>query len=295
MKNIFVITLVFIFGLKSNTAYSQRFDNVVIKTHDVADGIYMLEGAGGNIGIFAGDDGVLMIDGQFSDLSEKIKIVIDSISDHPVKYLVNTHWHGDHTGGNANFAKDGATIIAQHEVRKRLTVDQVRPFGRTTPAADTLAWPTLSFGEDMEIHMNGESVQLMHVHNAHTDGDSFVYFPMANVLHMGDCFFKDRFPYIDLEMGGSVAGAIAAIEAAMMIIDEETIIIPGHGSLAKKEDLRRYLAMITTVRDRVNNVSTEETKLEDLDVESLTEGYEDWGGGFINGEKWIGTLFKSKK
>lgn len=295
MKNIYVFVLALCFILLSYQVTGQRFDNVVIITQDVAEGIYMLEGAGGNIGIFAGDDGVLMIDGQFSDLSEKIKVVIDSISDHPVKYLVNTHWHGDHTGGNANFAKDGATIIAQHEVRKRLSVDQVRPFGRTTPAADTLAWPTLSFGEDLEIHMNGESVQLMHVHNAHTDGDSFVYFPKANVLHMGDCFFKDRFPYIDLEMGGSVSGAIAAIEAAMMIINEDTVIIPGHGSLANKEDLRRYLAMITTTRDRVNNVSTEETNLEDLDVESLTEGYEDWGGGFINGEKWIGTLFKSRQ
>jgi len=283
-----------LFILIAVSAYSQRFDDVVIKTHEVAEGIHMLEGAGGNIGIFAGDDGVLMIDGQFSDLSEKIKAAINEISNHPVKYLVNTHWHGDHTGGNANFAKDGATIIANHEVRKRLTADQVRPFGRTTPAADTLAWPTISFGEDLEIHMNGESVQLMHVHNAHTDGDSFVYFPKANVLHMGDCFFKDRFPYIDLEMGGSVAGAIAAIEAAMMIIDEETMIIPGHGSMANKEDLRRYLAMINTTRDRVNNVTSEDTKLEDLDVESLTEGYKDWGGGFIDGEKWIGTLFRGR-
>jgi len=283
-----------LFILIAVSAYSQRFDDVVIKTHEVAEGIHMLEGAGGNIGIFAGDDGVLMIDGQFSDLSEKIKAAINEISNHPVKYLVNTHWHGDHTGGNANFAKDGATIIANHEVRKRLTADQVRPFGRTTPAADTLAWPTISFGEDLEIHMNGESVQLMHVHNAHTDGDSFVYFPKANVLHMGDCFFKDRFPYIDFEMGGSVAGAIAAIEAAMMIIDEETMIIPGHGSMANKEDLRRYLAMINTTRDRVNNVTSEDTKLEDLDVESLTEGYKDWGGGFIDGEKWIGTLFRGR-
>ena len=290
MKNLGFIVLLF----TATITNAQRFDDVVIKTNKVADQIYMLEGAGGNIGIFAGDDGVLMIDGQFSDLSEKIKAAINEISNHPVKYLVNTHWHGDHTGGNANFAKDGATIIANHEVRKRLSADQVRPFGRTTPAADTLAWPTISFGEDLEIHMNGESVQLMHVHNAHTDGDSFVYFPKANVLHMGDCFFKDRFPYIDLEMGGSVAGAIAAIEAAMMIIDEETMIIPGHGSMANKEDLRRYLAMINTTRDRVNNVTSEDTKLEDLDVESLTEGYKDWGGGFIDGEKWIGTLFRGR-
>lgn len=294
MKNIVGLSLSFIVMMASVNLYAQRFDDVVITAHEVSEQIYMLEGAGGNIGIFAGDDGVLMIDGQFSDLSEKIKTAINEISEHPVKYLVNTHWHGDHTGGNANFAKDGATIIAQHNVRKRLSVDQVRPFAGTTPAADTMAWPTLSFGEDLELHMNGESVQLMHIHNAHTDGDAFVYFPMANVLHMGDCFFKDRFPYIDLEMGGSVDGAIAAIESAMMIVDEETVIIPGHGSLASKEDLRRYLAMIKRMKDRVNNVCTEETKLEDLDVDSLIEGYEDWGKGFINGEKWIATLFKDR-
>ena len=122
-----------------------------------------------------------------------------------------------------------------------------------------------------------------------------MFFPEANVLHMGDCFFKDRFPFIDLDMGGSVNGAIAAIEAAMMIINEATTIIPGHGSLANKEDLRRYLAMITTTRDRVNNVSTADTKLEDLDIESLTEGYDGWGDGFINSEKWIGTLFKNRQ
>jgi len=270
------------------------FSKVEITAEKIKDHLYMLQGSGGNIMISFGDDGVLMIDDQFAPLSEKIQAKITEIAGQDVKFLINTHWHGDHTGGNANFAKDGATIIAQHNVRKRLTVDQVRPFGRTTPAADTLAWPTLSFGEDLEIHMNGESVQLMHIHNAHTDGDSFVFFPISNVLHMGDCFFKDRFPYIDLEMGGSVQGAIEAIEAAMMIINEETVIIPGHGSLANKEDLRRYLAMITTTRDRVKNVSSDETKLEDLDVESLTEGYEDWGGGFINSEKWISTLFKDQ-
>ena len=295
MRNVYTLVCTVCLFLICSGLTAQRFDDVKIIPHEITEKIYMLEGAGGNIGIFAGEDGVLMIDGQFSDLSEKIKTAIAEISDHPVKYLVNTHWHGDHTGGNANFAKDGATIIAQHNVRKRLTVDQVRPFGRTTPAADTMAWPTLSFGEDLEIHMNGESVQLMHIHNAHTDGDSFVFFPEANVLHMGDCFFKDRFPYIDLEMGGSVNGAIAAIEAAMMIINEETTIIPGHGSLANKEDLRRYLAMITTTRDRVNNVSNADTKLEDLDIESLTEGYDGWGDGFINSEKWIGTLFKDRQ
>ncbi len=290
MTQIKALAIFVLFFIYSNLL-AQRFDDVVMKTHQITDQIYMLEGAGGNIGIFTGKDGVLMIDGQFSELSLKIKEAINTISDHPIKYLVNTHWHGDHTGGNANFAKDGTTIIAQHRVRKRLTMDQIRPYAGTTPAADSLAWPTISFGEDLEIHINDESVQLLHVHNAHTDGDSFVFFPLSNVLHMGDCFFRDRFPYIDLDMGGTVDGAIAAIEAAMMIIDEDTVIIPGHGSLANKEDLRRYLAMINTINDRVKNVTDDATKLEDLDVESLTEGYKDWGGGFINGEKWIRTLF----
>ncbi len=287
MKNI--ITLILIICTYVNV-YSQKWDEVEIKAQMVSDQIYMLEGAGGNIGVFTGPDGTLMIDSQFAPLSEKIKAAIQEISDSSIVYLVNTHWHGDHTGGNENFGRDGTTIVAHNKVRERLTTENVRPFRGTTPPAPEMAWPTITFNDEMNLHINGESLHLFHVHNAHTDGDSFIYFPKANVLHMGDCFFKDRFPFIDTALGGSVAGAITAVEKAIMICDEETKIIPGHGSLASIEDLRRYFAMLNTMNDRVRNVSTSESTVEDLNIESLTEGYEDWGGGFINGETFVKTL-----
>ncbi len=287
MKNI--ITLILIICTYANV-YSQKWDEVEIKAQMVSDQIYMLEGAGGNIGVFTGPDGTLMIDSQFAPLSEKIKAAIQELSDSSIVYLVNTHWHGDHTGGNENFGKDGTTIVAHNKVRERLTTENVRPFRGTTPPAPEMAWPTITFNDEMNLHINGESLHLFHVHNAHTDGDSFIYFPKANVLHMGDCFFKDRFPFIDTALGGSVAGAITAVEKAIMICDEETKIIPGHGSLASIEDLRRYFAMLNTMNDRVRNVSTSESTVEDLNIESLTEGYEDWGGGFINGETFVKTL-----
>jgi len=273
--------------------YAQRnWDEIKIVAENVSDNIYMLKGSGGNIGVITGPDGTLMIDSQFAPLSEKIKAAIHELSDTSIVYLVNTHWHGDHTGGNENFGMDGATIIAHDNVRERLTTENVRPFRGTTPPAPEMAWPVITFNDEMSLHINGESLHLFHVHNAHTDGDSFIYFPKANVLHMGDCFFKDRFPYIDTDLGGSVAGAISAVEKAFMICDEETKIIPGHGDLASLEDLRKYFAMLNTMNDRVKNVSTAESTIEDLDIESLTEGYEDWGSGFINGESFCKTILK---
>lgn len=285
----YLITLILITSAFANL-YSQKWDEVEIKVQMVSEQIYMLEGAGGNIGVFTGPDGTLMIDSQFAPLSEKIKAATQELSDSSIVYLVNTHWHGDHTGGNENFATEGATIIAHNKVRDRLTTENVRPFRGTTPPAPELAWPTITFNDEMNLHINGESLHLFHVHNAHTDGDSFIYFPEANVLHMGDCFFKDRFPFIDTALGGSVEGAISAVEKAIMICDEETKIIPGHGSLASLEDLRRYFAMLNTMTGRVKNVSTAESAIEDLNIESLTEGYEDWGGGFIDGETFVKTI-----
>lgn len=196
--------------------FSQRdFSTVEIVVTNVADSIYMLEGSGGNIAVFTGEDGVLMVDNQFAGLSEKIKTTISDLSNHPVKYVLNTHWHGDHTGGNENFGNDGAIIVAQENVRARMSTDQFnKAFNRTIEASPKIAWPQITYSEDMQIHFNGESIMLIHVHDAHTDGDAFVYFPERNVLHMGDCFFNGRFPYIDLGSGGTVDGAIKAVQTA---------------------------------------------------------------------------------
>ena len=271
---------------------SQRdFSEVTITTEKVTDNIYMLQGSGGNIAILTGEDGTLMVDDQFAPLSEKIMAAIKNISDQPVHYLLNTHWHGDHTGGNENFANAGATIIAHDNVRKRLSTDNLRPFGRTTPASPEAAWPQLTFNDEMHIHYNNENIHLIHNHNAHTDGDAFVYFSDSNVLHMGDCFFKDRFPYIDRDMGGSPDGYIKAVSQAILITDSDTKIIPGHGSLAGKQDLLNYYNMLITMRDRVKKSISDGQSMEEALAANLTEGYESWGKGFINEEAIVKVLY----
>lgn len=266
---------------------------IQINPEKVTDNIYLLYGAGGNVGLFLGKDGAVMIDDQYANVSEKIMAVVDSLSDNALKYLINTHWHGDHTGGNAFFANQGATIIAHENVRERLSHKQIRPFGRSTEAAPESAWPVLTFNDKMQIHINGESLQLIHHHNAHTDGDAFIYFPSNKVLHMGDCFFKNRFPYIDVAMGGTPDGLIATVEAALMICDEDTQIIPGHGTLADKQDLKDYHQMLLIMRDRVKSEVANGTTMDALDVSALTKGFKAWGEGFISGEKFVNTLYKA--
>jgi len=285
--------LFFLLGLSTFVFGQRGFDDVKIVEHKINDKLYMLEGAGGNIGLLIGDDGALIIDAQFAELSEKIKSSVANITKDKINYLINTHWHGDHVGGNENFGKDGALIIAHENVLKRMSTDQVRPFRKTTPAAPEEARPQVTYSEEMKVHFNDETLHLLHVHNAHTDGDGFVYFSESNVLHMGDCFFKDRFPFIDLDSGGSPDGALKAISIAMMLCDSETIIIPGHGSLAKKEDLLNYYQMLNTITDRVkSSIKEGHSEAEALEA-NLTEGYETWGTGFINAEKLIKTLYKS--
>jgi len=288
MKNILLLCGI----LFCTSIFAQRdFDKVEIEALQVSDNIYMLKGSGGNIGVLTGEEGTLIIDTQFAPLSEKIKSAISDITDHDVNYVVNTHWHGDHTGGNKNFSNDGAVIIAHDNVRKRLSTNNVRPFGRTTEAAPEEAWPHLTFNDKLNFYFNGHSLHLTHVHNAHTDGDVFIYFADANVLHMGDCFFKDRFPFIDTALGGSPDGALKAISVALMICDDDTKIIPGHGSLAKKEDLIKYNKMLMTLVDRVKASIEDDKSLEEALNSNLTEGYEGWGSGFINDEKIIKTLY----
>ncbi len=273
--------------------FSQRdFSKVEIVVTTVADSLYMLEGSGGNIAIFTGEDGVLMVDDQFAGLSEKIKTTIAELSNHPVKYLLNTHWHGDHTGGNENFGNDGAIIVAQENVRTRMSTDQVnKAFNRTTKASPEIAWPKITYSEDMQIHFNGESIMLIHVHDAHTDGDAFVYFPERNVLHMGDCFFNGRFPYIDLGSGGTVDGAIKAVQTALMLTNHGTKIIPGHGKLAHKSDLLKYYTMLEVMKERVLDAVDKGHSIEEIKAAGLGEGYEGWGDGFISLDRFIDIIW----
>lgn len=265
-----------------------RFDNVTIEVIPLTDHIYMLKGAGGNIGISTGDDGVFMIDDQFAPLSIKITKAISTISDQSVTFLVNTHFHGDHTGGNANFKAQGAYIVAHDNVRKRLQNDNDR---------GSEALPVITFSDDTTFYLNGDTIYVTHVHNAHTDGDALVYFMESNVLHAGDTFFNGRFPYIDIARGGGIQGDIEAAKKGLMLVNDDTIIIPGHGSKATKADYQNYLAMLEGVYANIQ-VAIAEGKTEDdiAMMESLTSAFytdEATKDDFITGEKFRRTVYKS--
>lgn len=289
------ISLLFIGILLNITqlSFAQGFDKIKIKTEKINDNLHVLFGAGGNIAVLTGEEGTIMIDDQFAPLSEKIQSAIDSLSANRIQYVINTHWHGDHTGGNANFAEKGATIIAHENVRKRLMTDNVRPFGRTSKAQPEAAWPRLTFDKNMQVHFNGITIQLIHHHAGHTDGDALVLFGDYNVLHMGDIFFKDRFPFIDTDLGGDPDGLITIVEAALMLCDADTVIIPGHGTLSNKEDLRKYHQMLLILKDRVTAAVNDGTPLDEIDVDAMVKGYKSWGEGFIKSEVFVKTLYNT--
>ena len=262
-------------------------DKFVIKTIPLSDHIYMLEGQGGNIGISAGDDGILMVDSQFARLTPQIIEAIKAISDKPIKFLANTHHHGDHTGGNSNVAKQKTTIIAHNNVRTRLIENNT---------IESL--PVITYSDKLNIYINGEQVAVMHFDNAHTDGDSMLYFTESNVLHTGDIFFTERYPFIDLNSGGSVNGYIDAVKKALILIDDDTKIIPGHGKPSNKKDYQLFLNMLedlmVKVLAEINNGKSEE---EVANNTSITKKYDDLGysWNFISSEKIRRTFYKSLK
>lgn len=270
-----------------------RFDDVTIETTQLSDHVYMLVGAGGNIGVSVGEDGVFVIDDQFAPLSEKILAEIKTLSNKPLKFLVNTHWHGDHTGGNENMANAGATIIAHDNVKTRLL--KPKRDGSSNPEE---ALPVITFNDKLSITINSEPIAVFHVANAHTDGDALLYFTESNVLHTGDTYFKGRYPYIDLNSGGSVNGYIEAVKRGLMVIDDETKIIPGHGSLSNKKEYQSFLTMLELLHKRVTSAISEGKTEDDIKADiSITKEYDDlgYGSGFISSESIKATFYKSLK
>ncbi len=230
----------------------QDMSDVEIRTIPVADGVYMLMGQGGNIGLSVGESGPFVIDDQFAPLTEKILAAIAEVSDGDVRFVLNTHWHFDHTGGNENFGEAGALIVAHENVRRRMSVDQfMEAFDRAVPAAPPIALPIITFTDGVNFRWNGETIRVVHVENAHTDGDAIVMFEDANVVHMGDTYFNGRYPFIDVQAGGGIEGVIAAADWVLESVDSQTKIIPGHGALSGPEELRAYRDMLITVRDRI--------------------------------------------
>lgn len=272
------------------TFYAQDSQDVVIETQQLSKNVYMLTGQGGNIGLSIGDDGVFMIDDQFARLTPQILEAIKKLSDKPIQFLVNTHWHGDHTGGNENIGKQGVKIIAQDNVYKRLS--------ESTPETPKIALPTITFNDKLQIHINGEDVLVFHVDNAHTDGDALLYFPDSNVLHTGDTFFSGLYPFIDLDSGGSIDGYIAAVKRALMVVDDNTKIIPGHGKLSNKKGYQFFLSMLEDLKTKVlAEIANGKTEDEIAANTSLTKKYDDLGysWAFINSERIRRTFYKGLK
>lgn len=265
---------------------ADRFAEVEIDSKHLAGSAYVLTGAGGNIGASAGSDGLLIIDDQFEPLAEKISAALADINTNPLRYVINTHYHGDHTGGNAWFHEiKQVTIFAQENVRKRLLAEQP-----DKPAA----LPVVTFEQGVKFHFNGDTIKVIHLPAGHTDGDSVVWFEKANVLHAGDLFFEGRFPYIDLDGGGSVSGYMQNVQSLIDMLAEDTQIIPGHGKLANKTDYQQFLDMIKQTAAYVKEGKDKGLSLESMLTAGLASQWKSWDWNFITEEKWITTLYKGQ-
>ena len=273
------------------SAQQRDFSKVEMKVTPVSGNIYMLEGAGGNIGVSAGSDGILIVDDQYAPLAEKIRAALKSINPGKLKYVLNTHYHGDHTGSNAAFGPE-SSIIAHENVRKRLAQGtNVR--GNAVPPSPPEALPVVTFANAVSVHFNGEEIKAIHYPRGHTDGDSIIFFTKANVVHMGDHFFVRRFPFVDLENGGTVQGLIDNVAKVIAEIPADAKVIPGHGPLSTVEDLKGYHRMLVETRDVVSQGMAAGKSLEDLQAAGLPEEWKEWGSGFIDTKAWIATIHAS--
>jgi len=268
-----------LFSVFSFAAANNDFDNVKINVINASKNVYMLKGAGGNIGVLATKTGLVMIDDQFEPLAERIETAMQSISKQPIKYIINTHFHGDHTGGNSYFAHK-APIFAHQNVRERLLADKKSP--------DSL--PEVTYKDGLTIHLPNEEVQLTHYPHAHTDSDTVVYFKNANVLHTGDLFFELGFPFIDIKRGGSVEGYLAAVKQLIAKMPDDVVIIPGHGKLTNKARYQEFANMISYSIDRVSTLLAQGKTTQEIVILGLGDNYHQWSWSFINEEKWLKTL-----
>ncbi|MBK7650126.1 MAG: MBL fold metallo-hydrolase [Flammeovirgaceae bacterium] len=284
------LNLTFFLSLFVISAMAQtNYDTVKIVPIKVTEQIYMLKGSGGNIGVLIGAEGTLMIDNQFAPLSNKINGAIKTLSPGEIKFALNTHVHGDHSGGNENFNRMGAVLVAHDNVRERMMKEQVNTStNRTTPPRDKQAWPLITFADKINFHMNGEDVILHHFDKGHTDGDVIVQFKNANVVHTGDAFVRYGYPFIDLSNGGSINGFVNTLDKILALIDDNTKVIPGHGELATKADVKKVRDGVADIRDQVAAALKKGTKIENMASLGITDKYEkDWGKGFVKGKDFV--------
>jgi glyoxylase-like metal-dependent hydrolase (beta-lactamase superfamily II) len=271
------------------------WSKVEIKTTKVAGAVYMLEGGGGNIGVSVGPDGILIVDDQFAPLADKIRAALKTLGDGKLKFILNTHYHADHTDGNAVFGPE-APIIAQANVRKRLSTEQVSKFfNRTTPPAPKQALPVITFEQSVSVFFNGEEIKVIHFPRGHTDGDSVIFFTGSNVVHMGDDFFAGKFPVVDLEAGGDVEGLTTNVGAIVARLGQVPGVkfIPGHGPLSTIDDLKAYHQMLVQTTDIVRQRIAAGKTLDQIKAEGLPEEWKSWGTGFIKTDRWLELIYNS--
>ncbi|MFQ6112922.1 MAG: MBL fold metallo-hydrolase [bacterium] len=292
MKKFYLIIFLALLVVSLGFALVQQdFSKVEIKVTHVAGNIYMLEGRGGNIAVSAGDDGVLMVDDQLAPLSDKIRAAIKDLGGGRLKFILNTHWHGDHTGGNEVFGPE-ATIIAHLNVRKRLMTKQ-NILGREIEAQPEEAWPVITFDASLSVHFNGEEIKAMHYPQGHTDGDAVIFFTGSNVVHMGDNFFAGRFPFVDLGSGGDVDGLINNVEKVIDELPTDVKIIPGHGPLSTLDDLKTYYRMLKETTGLISQRMESGKSLDQIKQEGLPEEWQSWGWQFISADRWIEIVYNS--
>ena len=277
------------------TAQDEDFSKVQMKVSKVAGTVYMLQGAGGNIGASVGDDGIVIVDDQYAPLAEKIQAALKGITDKPVRFIINTHFHGDHTGGNAYFQKQ-APIIAQDNVRKRLESGSGAGNGGSVhhdaKPAPREALPILTFDHDVTVHLNGEDIRALYFPAGHTDGDSIIFFPHSNVVHMGDDFVTYGFPFIDVESGGSINGMIDAVAQVIAQLPADVKVIPGHGQVSTLDDVRAYETMLKATRDLVQQALKDGKTLDQMKEAKLLDPWKKYSG-VINEDAFLETLYNS--
>ena len=297
MRKILAVFASLVCFLCLSAAQDQDYSKVQLKVTKVAGTVYMLEGAdAGNIGASIGEDGIVIVDDQYAPLADKIQAALKGITDKPMRFIINTHYHGDHTGGNAYFQKQ-APIIAQDNVRKRLETGGPAGNGGSVhfeaKPAPKEALPIITFDHDVTVHLNGEDIRALYFPAGHTDGDSVIFFPKSNVVHMGDDFVTYGFPFIDVDSGGSIDGMIDGVEKVLAQVPPDVKIIPGHGPVSSVDDVKAYLAMLKSTRDAVAKAIQKHQTLDQMKQAKLLAPWKKYSGDFINEDTFIETLYNS--
>lgn len=292
-KTLISTTLAVVFTISSSIVLAKK--GVEVTSTKVSDKIYMFSAKGGNIGVFIGQDGTFVIDDQFAPISDTLLEKIISLGGSAPKFLINTHFHGDHTGGNENFGKKGAIIVGHENVRQRLKQGSiVKAFDMKTPPAAKVALPVITYNDKMHFHINNDDISIIHVANAHTDGDSFVYFKRANVIHAGDIFFNGFYPFIDTDNGGSLKGTIKAVDNILAISNADSKIIPGHGPMGDKKQLETYRKMLKTAYTHFLALKDKNVSVKDAVTQKpLKLLDEKWGNGIFNSDRWVELVYPS--